>query len=267
MLLLSTLNKHAPSTLNDTTIATISGVKTPPPNVEPKRDEWRSERDLEAQWQMAQWAAISAIAALIGLVITGVGIIFVRQTLDATRAAVAESARAAEATHKAVQGDRAWMSLAGLLALPVGDKDRIEDRIGFLFQVTWKNTGRSPAIDCEILCGLSIVDGKAGPEAPLFDHSSMGKRAFAHVPVGPGIESKSTTPPVNFATLRELFDNKKRIVIYSRVQYFDVFSSQMRHTEATFDVIDQRPFSALREVPFRSETFFYSSTGRQNTAS
>lgn len=64
---------------------------TPPANPRPKRNEWREERDLQAQREMAQWAFWMVVVSGVGVVITGAGVWLVRETLIYT----AEQSRAA----------------------------------------------------------------------------------------------------------------------------------------------------------------------------
>lgn len=61
------------------------------------REEWRAEEDLKAQRQMADWAFLMLVATAFGTCVTAIGVVFVAQTLEATRDAVKE-ARAANET-------------------------------------------------------------------------------------------------------------------------------------------------------------------------
>ena len=82
-------------------IAPIAGSVTPRRNQGPKRDEWRSEQDLQAQWDMARFALWGAFAAWAGAFVTGVGIFFVWRTLEANRDAVRQAQRTADIAEEA----------------------------------------------------------------------------------------------------------------------------------------------------------------------
>ena len=57
------------------------------------REEWRSERDLEAQQDMARWAMLMFFASAASVVVTIVGLLLIWRTLHHTRRA-ADYARA-----------------------------------------------------------------------------------------------------------------------------------------------------------------------------
>lgn len=65
--------------------------------VEASQDQARAEQDLDAQQGMKFWAAIMAIFTLATVLITAVGVWFVKRTLDATLEAVEDTGRATDA--------------------------------------------------------------------------------------------------------------------------------------------------------------------------
>jgi hypothetical protein len=78
--------------------ARIRGKRSVP---DPKsyREEWRNERDLEAQRDMADWAFYMLIATCGSVIVTSIGVIYVARTLSATREAVRETAAANNASN------------------------------------------------------------------------------------------------------------------------------------------------------------------------
>lgn len=130
----------------------VAAVQTPPPEQNPNRTEWRSERDLEAQFEMAHWAKVSAIAALIALVVTGIGIVFVYQTLNANRAAVLVATRGSAAAEEAIQvtrrahviEQRPWIAVR-----PVKMSNGIlgKDFISACLWIRFTNIGKTPALN------------------------------------------------------------------------------------------------------------------------
>lgn len=128
-------------------IPPIDGVVTPPRNPKPEREEWRSEQDLQSQWDQAKWAFWAALATSAGLVVGVIGIFFVKQTLEATRASV-------EAAHKAmvIQQQIGEAQTRAYLVC-----DEVEYTVGpnlieILIRV--RNTGNSPADD--VMVGGSL---------------------------------------------------------------------------------------------------------------
>lgn len=65
----------------------VSPMQPPQRDINPDRNEWREEQDLQAQQQMARWALAMAIVSVAGVIITAAGVFFVAETLGATREA------------------------------------------------------------------------------------------------------------------------------------------------------------------------------------
>lgn len=135
-------------------IAPVRGVEPPERDPKPKRNEWREESDLDAQWNMAWWAKASAIIAGIGLAITGIGIVLVKQTLDANRAAVEAANRATESQREIGEAQvRAYLTISKVTGKFTAD--------GLHVQFTASNSGNSPANNVEL--PFEIWPGYDGP--------------------------------------------------------------------------------------------------------
>ena len=78
-----------------------AGSKSPYTDPKAYRDEWRSERDLEAQWEMAKWAGWGAIATIVGIVILAATL------WETSRAAQAAATSANVAEHALIVTQRA----------------------------------------------------------------------------------------------------------------------------------------------------------------
>jgi hypothetical protein len=129
--------------VSETGISPIHGIHAPQRNPKPKRDEWREESDLYAQWNMAWWSRFSAIIAGIGLFVTIVGIVLVKQTLDANRAAVAAANRANESQREIGESQvRAYLTISKVVGKFTDD--------GLHVQFTAYNSGNSPANNVEL---------------------------------------------------------------------------------------------------------------------
>ena len=139
-----------PCNLQITGVPPIRGHESPPRNPEPKRDEWREESDLEAQWKMANWALMTAIAACLSLFVTTAGVLYVKQTLEATRAAVAQAEKANETVRAMGEAQvRAYV-------VPSEVGVEVEDLVPVL-HVTLYNSGNSPAFEVQIMCSVECT--------------------------------------------------------------------------------------------------------------
>lgn len=76
---------HQAPTQKERVAAPARSIPTPPANPEPERGEWRQERDLQAQRNMAKWTFWMFVVTTVGVVVTGTGVLLVRQTLEHTR--------------------------------------------------------------------------------------------------------------------------------------------------------------------------------------
>jgi hypothetical protein len=126
----------------------VARQETLPREPKSERDERRQEEDLVAQKEMARWAWWMMLASFASVGVTGVGIWYVKQTLDTNRDAVEKSALMAElAERHMVASERPWLSVK--LAV-TGDLEfkNYEGRIEISFVM--KNVGKSPAINVDV---------------------------------------------------------------------------------------------------------------------
>jgi hypothetical protein len=129
--------------VTEASVSPVGTIKAPQRNPKPDRNEWREESDLYAQWSMVWWAKASAIIAGIGLFITSVGIVLVKQTLDANRAAVAAANRANESQREIGEAQvRAYLTISKVVGKFTDD--------GLQVQFTASNSGNSPADNIEL---------------------------------------------------------------------------------------------------------------------
>jgi hypothetical protein len=148
-------------------------VVEPPPHSEPKREEWRQEQDLQAQWEMAYWAKYAAIAGFFSALVTAVGIWFVRQTLDANRSAVVQASAANKISRDTlIASERPWVAVQ---YKPVSDLVFDQNGMHFTVEFHVRNTGKSPAryvwVTPEMLVPVLGVD-------PPYDARALQRRVF-----------------------------------------------------------------------------------------
>ena len=83
--------------------------------IEATREDQRAESGLTAQLDMAHWAFLMLIVAVITATITGVGVVFVRSTLvqaGETNEAAVRAAKAANEANRIMQSQaRPWISI------------------------------------------------------------------------------------------------------------------------------------------------------------
>jgi hypothetical protein len=142
-----------------------SGVAAhaPPANPNPERGEWRDERDLEAQQDMAKWAMFLFVATLVGLGL-----------LAATLLETREAARAAwEMVEESKQATAAAKATLTLETRPYIVLDSFSYQQGireYAAKFSFKNVGRTPA-DITRICGTLVYlvpDEAVNPEDQRF---------------------------------------------------------------------------------------------------
>ena len=131
----------------------------PSPDPYPERKEWREERDLQAQGKMAEWAFWAVVAAFVSVFVTGIGVVLVAFTLEASRDAVTAANRTANEAKRIGEAQvRAYLSCEGA--------KYTVDSHWFSCHVTIRNHGQSPAIWTEITGGMTIIkEGVSGKGA------------------------------------------------------------------------------------------------------
>lgn len=181
------------------------------------REEWRAERDLEAQRLMAWWSRIGGLA-------TCIGILLLATTLWETTRTTIAAAEAAQATKDSVEVARSTAERqlrayvfpisASMLDFAIGSIPRAD--------ITIKNTGQTPAYDCTVIAciyriGLPIVGAFPAPEVPT--RMSGGS-------LGPGMErhpKPALNKPLCEADHTEIMDGRDSIFVFGRINYTDAF--------------------------------------------
>lgn len=110
-------------------------LQAPPRNEDPKRDEWRQERDLEAQWATANWTLGTFITSILGLIVAGAGVYYVSRTLHLQYEANVDARQRFDVER------RAWLDVEFKV-------DRVflhNEDFWFTVTLTARNVGQSPA--------------------------------------------------------------------------------------------------------------------------
>lgn len=141
--------------------------------VHAEREQQRADADLQAQQDMAFYALLMVVATVATVIITGVGVWFVKRTLDATLQAVKDTGEATqamlEANRIAKDANRAWLTLDLQHGFTNSQTDG--DRLLFFADLTISNIGRMPALGVAVeAIPIDDVDSYEDPKA-LFNLS------------------------------------------------------------------------------------------------
>lgn len=109
--------------------------QAPPREPNPTRDDWREERDLQAQREMAQWAMLMLGVSVIGTIIAALGVIAVNRTLRLQYVANKDAEERFKKEH------RAWLDVSFV----VDGYMFYGETFWFAVHLTARNVGQSPA--------------------------------------------------------------------------------------------------------------------------
>jgi len=204
-----------------------------------RQESWDKHRefdDLAAQQKAALWAMIMGMAAIVGTVMSAVGVLLVWSTFKETRLGANAAIEAAKTARQALHGDRAWLMMSKINRVNLGNnvvnRDgvilNITDSLGF--QVSWTNFGKTPAARAEVYSHMLVWLDEAAE--PMFEEIV---RSPAEIAVSPGAIGLTTTP--NVLSDEECIDfRQRRCKIKWRVAAFynDIFTEDQRTTVHEF---------------------------------
>lgn len=200
-------------------------------------EEQRAQDDLIAQTEMATWAFWMLIATVAMAVLTGIGVVFVWQTLEATRRMAADTNTMTEDTRKIGEAQtRAYLTVDSVKIVGI-QPGKIPEII-----LVIKNTGNSPAMRVNIQS-----THLAAPNAP-FRMASKGPKSSGSI--GAGSEGRQRSPfnqPFSTKDVADLQSGKWRIGFAGVISYSSVFSKTKRH-RVTFRYASQQSSIVNGEV-------------------
>jgi len=233
--------------------------------------------DLWAQSLMALWAFFQ-------LVLTGVGIWYIRKTLIETENAVREAAAAtlaagvgAEAAREAnvllrrarADESRAWMCFAHLSKGPLRncvwvDLDGTRKHIteGWHFAAVWKNFGKGPALAVSVVSYFEVLPRQDAPP-PVFDPALSDGWAC----VAPGVSTSGRVMALDDDQTAAFRRQEVKVIMYSRVRYRDTFSGPDdpdHESECCIEIVHNG--GEVEGPNGREEALGVSAVGPQNTA-
>jgi len=204
------------------------------PDPKSYREEWRSEHDLDAQRDMADWTFFMLVASSAGVLVTAIGVIYVALTLRETRAAVREAEAATKAAEAAVDVTRD-VGIAQIRAYVAITKFvfRVSPNNKPCFEIMFANAGQSPTRNIEIRIIFSVTETLANPR--IYESRELIHTMPDLVP-GQERERKITGFPLpeNHPVL--IGKGPKHLLVLTIAKYVDVFGGEredpFRHTAA-----------------------------------
>lgn len=186
------------------------------PDPKSYREEWRSERDLEAQREMANWTFYLMVISLGTLVIAAIGVVYVARTLKATRDAVDEAkATTAEASK---QTNLAFNTMVRLERpyLYVNVETLLEptpNGVPFV-RCTFANHGKLPAT-------IKSINRRLMPDPTFPLRLLSANKIDAYEVIEPGAKSRGIRVVVEGSERGQWWIDKdiERLVLYLSVTY------------------------------------------------
>jgi hypothetical protein len=209
-----------------------------------------AEKQVELSFLQVWVGGISTAALLVTIILT------VRATNAASRAAMA----AEQSANSYKFSERAWISHFATEVYKV----RVQGNfVGFGLKIWWKNAGRTPAPNSNCFVKHEFV-AKESKEIPRFKVTKATVSRSS--PVGPDIGFSSNEVSITIAEVMEIATQKKSLLLYSRVDYTDIFHPRKaRHSEICCEVLFENVIPDLLnpDAPTRIRT---TNIGPQNTA-
>jgi hypothetical protein len=203
--------------------------KPPAPDPNPERKEWREENDLKAQREMADWAFGMLIASSIGVIITSLGVWFVRETLIATRRMIGEAASATQAAHDAVSTTREIGEAQVRAYLSVRRARFFVEPMFLHIELDITNSGQSPARSVQVSASVTIQFDYGDRTRPL-DPSSVRHHeseseiiAMSEVGAGSSASAKVVLPATRLGDAIAHAIDTSPFQVKCRVDWLDVF--------------------------------------------
>lgn len=193
-------------------------------------DPCHSSQDISCQNLNA--AQTLNIVTLLGIFVSGIGtvalVITVYYSHKATNAA-AEAVKIANATAQQARDMsykelRPYIFAAGKLNIREIDKKQENVVVGRRFEISWKNEGKTPAINVASQANYILSDGDLPANFNFpnrYSPNSVGT-------LGPGGIFNSSTGHMSLDEVRSVINKKKMLYIYGWVEY-DEFSGKKRH--------------------------------------
>jgi hypothetical protein len=189
--------------------------------VEASSETARADQDLDAQQGMRFWSVVMVVVSMGTAAITGIGVLYVKRTLDATLVAVESTSDATQAMFEANLIAKESMQVQSRAYIGL-DEAKFERRGNHLvFYLTFKNGGQTPARRYK---GIGFVHFSAASAMFLPSNPLQADTREGVTIVGAGsaavITGKTEIPPEEWRILEM---GAHRIYAFAFVGYTDVF--------------------------------------------
>jgi hypothetical protein len=186
--------------------------------VEASEETARSEQDLDAQQWMAFWALAMTLVSAMTAVISAFALYFLRGTLDETRKAVRETAKATSEMRKANQiaDDTARRQQRAYIAVRPLGVEQLHSNRELIGMVSVENVGQTPAMNVDIYVNMFCSSSKTETHFPV-----KANDTGATLTIQPNMNVRKGSNPDNIAN--DAASNFKYIYVYGVVLFDDEF--------------------------------------------
>jgi hypothetical protein len=124
--------------------------------------------------------------------------------------------------------------------------NEVKSVVAYTFQGSWKNVGQTPAINVNGVTAARIMDSiDTGPVIFMFEVP----KDYIGLNIGGGITVKTGVVSIPISDILSVLNNKKRLFVFSRIYYFDVFDHNIFHFAAEVYVVnDPTPIDEKGEI-------------------
>lgn len=207
-------------------------------------EQARGEQDLSAQQKAANASLLGTIIAFFTLVLSGVGVWYVRGTLRATLKAVEDTSKATEAMIEAndiarkntviAEGERFDRLRAYVHADRAAFADLADGNPPSIFEVDWRNYGATPALKTVCIACVRVMEPNGSIADAISDVPPLEK---AHGrAVVQGRHTTAWTLPIHHQTFMNAIRGRQRIIILSRVEYEDTIAGHRHVTQEVWEI-------------------------------
>jgi len=206
------------------------------------------EQDLSAQQRAASSALITAILSFLALVLSGVGVWFVKRTLDATLRAVEDTRKATMAMERqneiAQHAQRPWLKIEAKIT--TAEKSRVGILLRFEAKVT--NIGKMVAERCAIRGGFAGDDSDASGIKKIRRYRAEAEAVSGITEVGPRMpypiipgETKTIAGQIEISGDLPFYqvnddERRTRFFVFICARYFVPGENEMRAIDRAFSV-------------------------------
>lgn len=225
----------------------------------PTNRQTLEQLDLCAQERMAHWTAYLGWFTALGTILL---FMTLREAFKGTRAAEI-AAQSAENTVEAYKRtERAWIFPSEGLDANGIMEGTTNEFLGYRIQIRWKNTGRTPAIECRLWSGCKLINpGDHVPDTFIENGADANPST-----IGPGMGFSTQALFISLADMKAVAEKKKRLIVWGLSRYRAVFDQDTHETQACFEISTNAGPSNLGKDGLSPHYFNIMQAGKHNKA-